>query len=143
MSNLPDGHQLGPANWAVQKDALMGIRKTVFVDEQKVPESLEWDEYDNTAQHFYYSINNQTVATGRLKTDGQIGRMAVLAEYRNQGIGQRLLHYILQYARQQHRHVFLHAQVAVSDFYKKAGFVEEGEVFMDAGIAHITMKKKL
>ena len=34
---------------------------------------------------------------------------------------------------------YLHAQVHVTDFYKKFGFIEEGEVFYEADIPHKKM----
>jgi predicted GNAT family N-acyltransferase len=39
--------------------------------------------------------------------------------------------------------VILGAQIHAKGFYDRQGFVEYGEVFMDANIAHIMMKKVL
>ena len=88
------------ANWDSDKDSLAEIRRLVFIEEQNVPEDMEWDEYDNSATHFLATLNNKVIATARLKTDGQIGRMAVLAEYRNKGIGSKLLQFVLLTAKQ-------------------------------------------
>ncbi|MEE9342989.1 MAG: GNAT family N-acetyltransferase [Gammaproteobacteria bacterium] len=130
------------ASWGKDKNKLQDIRHTVFVREQSVPERLEWDEYDETATHFLAFIDNLAIATARLKSDGQIGRMAVLSAYRNQNIGYQLLGFVLETAHKQGlKSVFLHAQVQVIDFYKKRGFVERGEVFMDANIPHREMIK--
>ena len=75
------------ADWHNDRDSLALIRKLVFVKEQNVPEELEWDEFDDSSIHFLATHKDQPIACARLKTDGQIGRMAVLASYRSQGTG--------------------------------------------------------
>ncbi len=131
-------------DWQHHESRLKKIRHQVFVNEQQVPEELEWDEFDPGATHFLVTVNHSDCATARLKQDGQIGRMSVLAAYRNKTIGQQLLDFIIEHAR--HRKIpclFLHAQIQVVDFYKKRDFIEQGEIFMDAGIAHRKMIKVL
>ena len=136
--------QIKIADWPGDLATLQHIRQTVFIEEQSVPEELEWDEHDKTATHFLALVDNTAVATARLKVDGQIGRMAVLPAYRNKTIGQRLLSFVLETAVSQDiDFVFLHAQVQVLDFYKKQGFIEKGEIFMDANIPHREMLKQL
>jgi len=128
------------ATWQADREILAQIRRTVFIEEQNVPEALEWDEYDATATHFLVLDNNRVIATARLKPDGQIGRMAVLAAYRKRGVGSRLLNYVLQVAAQQnHRQIFLHAQTTAIAFYEKHGFKTYGELFDDANIPHQSM----
>ena len=132
------------ASWPDDAAILKQIRRTVFIEEQSVPEALEWDEYDKTATHFLARVDNTAVATARLKTDGQIGRMAVLPAYRNQTIGQQLLSFVLVTAvKQGINHVFLHAQVKAISFYKRQGFIEQGDIFMDANIPHREMVKDI
>ena len=131
------------ADWEIDKNDLRAIRLKVFVEEQNVPLELEWDEYDNTALHFLATLNAKPVAVARLKPDGQIGRMAVLHEHRNQGFGGQLLQFILQHATQNKiNSVYLHAQVTAINFYEKHGFTTSSEIFYDANIAHRTMLKK-
>ena len=131
------------ANWADDKEKLAKIRRAVFIDEQKVPEELEWDEYDPASTHFLVTINDNPVAVARLKPDGQIGRMAVLSEHRNQGIGRKLLQYVLQNAASQSlQQLYLHAQVDAVAFYEQQGFTAQGDVFYEAGIPHRAMSKK-
>jgi predicted GNAT family N-acyltransferase len=136
--------QIKIAAWPEDIAILQPIRRSVFIEEQHVPEELEWDEHDSTASHFIVSVDNMAVATARLKIDGQIGRMAVLPAYRNKTIGQQLLRFVLETAISQgFDAVFLHAQVQVIDFYKKQGFIEKGDIFMDANIPHREMEKVL
>ena len=128
------------ADWSKDRDSLQNIRRLVFVDEQKVPVELEWDEYDDTSSHFLVSMEGKNIATARLKADGQIGRMAVLADYRNQGIGTRLLNYVLCYAQNSgYKHLYLHAQTSAIAFYRKHGFTATGDIFYEADIPHRLM----
>ena len=139
-----DNIKIRIADWDSDKDSLRKIRRLVFIKEQNVPEDMEWDEYDNSATHFLATLDNKVIATARLKTDGQIGRMAVLAEYRNKGIGSKLLQSILLTARQQNlKNVYLHAQVSAISFYKKHGFTACGDIFYEANIPHREMSKKI
>jgi predicted GNAT family N-acyltransferase len=132
------------ADWSVDKGALKSIRYQVFVDEQKVPVELEWDEYDDTATHFIVTLSGEAIACARLKDDGQIGRMAVLTEYRNQGIGQQLLRFVIRTAAEKNiDNVYLHAQVSAIPFYEKQGFTPVGEIFYEANIPHREMLKKI
>ena len=129
-------------DWQDAQDSLLAIRKSVFIEEQHVPEKLEWDGRDQACTQFLASIDSKPVATARLTAEGQIGRMAVLRDYRGQGIGSRLLSAVIDEAkRAAHKQVFLHAQVNVIHFYKRHGFVPEGEVFIDAGIEHRSMRR--
>ncbi len=106
---------------------------------------MEIDDQDSHAQHFLVMNNNQQpVATGRLLGNGHIGRMAVLKEFRKQGVGSRLLTNIIDEARRLGiNEIFLNAQTGATGFYEKNDFVVQGEEFMDAGIPHIKMTRKL
>lgn len=142
MTDLPI--QCRVADWSHDKDALKRIRYRVFVEEQKVPVELEWDEYDDSASHFMVTLSGEAIACARLKEDGQIGRMAVLTEYRNQGIGQELLRFVIRTAAEKNiDEVYLHAQVSAIPFYEKQGFKTVGEIFYEADIPHREMLKKV
>jgi len=122
----------------------MQIRKTVFIEEQHVPKDMEWDGLDNNCAHFIVRHQSQAIATARLKSDGHIGRMAVLKPYRNSGVGSSLLAAAIEHARKLGlKKVYLHAQLSATDFYQKHGFEPEGKEFMDAGIPHRAMYKIL
>ncbi len=121
------------------------IREQVFIKEQGVPSTLEWDGLDQDAIHLLaVNASQQPVGTVRMLNDGHIGRMAVLDEWRHQGIGRRLLKEMLQIARQlKLDKVFLSAQTSAVDFYARFGFTPYGEVFMDANIPHQNMRLNL
>ena len=116
----------------------------MFIEEQEVPEALEWDEFDNTSSHFLAMLDDSAVATARLMPNGQIGRMAVLAEYRNKGLGRQLLQFVLQQAKKNKlKKVHLHAQTNALAFYEKQGFTTSSEIFYEANIPHREMLKEI
>jgi predicted GNAT family N-acyltransferase len=120
------------------------IRFAVFVEEQRVPREIELDEHDAASVHAVAFEDGKPVATGRLLPDGHIGRMAVLREWRNRGIGGALLIELIDQARRLgHPLVELSAQVHALAFYRAHGFVEEGEEYLEAGIRHQAMKLSL
>ena len=128
------------ANWIDDKEILSAIRRQVFIEEQHVPEEMEWDGYDESSTHYLTTLDNKVVAVARLKPDGQLGRMAVLTEFRHQGIGSNLLKFILQDIKNKNlTSVYLHAQVSAIAFYQKQGFEEHGDVFYEANIPHRKM----
>ncbi len=126
------------ADWNTDKQLLKEIRKEVFIDEQQVPEELEWDNDDTNALHCLATLNSTAVATGRLQQDGQLGRMAVIKEFRHMGIGSKVLQHLLK-QQQLNIPVFIHAQEHAVDFYKKFNFEINGNEFMEAGIPHYLM----
>ncbi|PCI07802.1 MAG: GNAT family N-acetyltransferase [Gammaproteobacteria bacterium] len=130
------------ADWEKDKNALTQIRKIVFIEEQNVPQDMEWDGHDETAIHYLARFNDKVIACARLKTDGQIGRMAVLENYRRQGIGNKLLVFVIQHAiTNNFKQLFLHAQVDAIPFYEKQSFIAHGDIFIEADIPHREMYK--
>lgn len=138
------GIKIRIADWLTDKDKLAQIRRLVFIEEQNVPEELEWDEFDDISIHFLVTQDDQLIACARLKPDGQIGRMAVLASHRNQGTGSSLLKFVLQQAvKTKLEKVYLHAQETAISFYEKHGFTAVGDIFYEANIPHREMLKKI
>ena len=127
--------------------AAFALRVEVFVVEQQVPAELELDEFDDTATHLAALHDDQVVGTARIIADGgtcKIGRLAVRAAARRGGLGSRLMARAEAIAAGEGaREIVLHAQVSVAGFYRKLGYREEGEVFDEAGIPHIGMRKRL
>lgn len=126
-------------------EALARVRRTVFIDEQGVPEALEWDEHDAVSIHWLAVLaDGRPVGCARLLPDGRIGRMAVLPEWRGQGIGRALLDAAVACARARGMHeVRLSAQCHAAPFYQRAGFVVCGPPYDEAGIPHLAMRKSL
>ena len=120
---------------------LRAIRETVFMKEQNVPKDEEWDGQDEASWHYLAKADgNETIGCARLMRSGQIGRMAVLREYRGLGVGELLLNNVVSQAKElQMDLIFLHAQTYAVGFYERAGFRAHGDEFMDANIPHYAM----
>ncbi|MCW8922236.1 MAG: GNAT family N-acetyltransferase [Gammaproteobacteria bacterium] len=139
-----DQIQLITTPWKQNQRALKQIRTTVFIEEQHVPVELEWDKFDDQSIHFLVLHDNKPIATARLKPDGQIGRMAVIKNCRNRGVGSKLLSTILQEAKDNgYSMVYLHAQKNAINFYSQFNFIQNGTEFIDADIKHRAMYKLL
>ena len=131
-------------SWQDAKKEAFPIRKQVFIEEQGVPEEMELDEYDAAAWHALAYADSQCIGTARLVTPtgntGRIGRMAVLPKYRQQGHGKRLLEALLEQGKRNGITQFeLHAQLLAIPFYEQSGFIAQGDVYDEAGIAHRDM----
>jgi len=131
-------------SWDEARAHAAPIRFTVFVEEQGVPADIELDEHDAACVHAVAFDGERAVGTGRLLPDGHIGRMAVLKEARNRGVGALLLGKLLEKAKENgFAEVALSAQIHAARFYRRHGFVEEGPEYMEAGIRHQAMRKAL
>jgi len=123
------------------------IRKTVFVEEQAVPLEEEIDAYENDAKHFIMYHEGSPVGAGRFRfVDGygKVERICVLKEARKTGAGKAIMNTIENYAREKDIHKLkLNAQTQAIPFYSGLGYEIVSEEFMDAGIPHKTMVKKL
>jgi len=131
----------------LQMEQAWAIRRLVFIEEQHVPEEIEMDSDDAHALHALASDGSGPVGCGRMVShDGyvKIGRMAVLRERRGEGIGREILGFLMERARQQgFSRAVLHAQLTAEGFYLKNGYIPDGEVFEEAGIAHRRMFREL
>jgi predicted GNAT family N-acyltransferase len=126
----------------------MAVRWPVFVEEQGVPADEERDASDLTAVHTLAEIDGRVVGTGRLVLEGDqaghIGRIAVLPDYRHRGIATRIIAMLEQQASARgFNHITLHAQTYVRELYEKCGYVVSGPQFLEAGIDHLPMTKRL
>lgn len=132
----------------VYLDALK-IRHLVFVEGQGVPLRIEIDENEALCIHFVlYDDQDRPLATCRLlpQNDRQVllQRMAVLPDYQGQALGSQLLKEASQFAKELgYEEISLHAQVSAQTFYQKLGYSSFGDLFEEAGIQHVHMKKRL
>jgi len=143
--NHPSSFRIEVVTWHNEESNLRNIRTSVFIAEQRVPESMEWDLIDSVCVHILAKdLDGQAIGTARLLPDGHIGRMAVLKPWRRKGVGGAMLQAILEemHIRNMKRAV-LHAQLSAVGFYEKIGFCKQGNEFMEAGIPHIKMTLKL
>jgi len=120
------------------------IRKKVFVEEQKVPEDIEWDEFEYIANHVLAYIQDTPAGTARWRQTQKgmkLERFAVLPKFRSCGVGKNLVHFILNELMNSET-IYLHAQEHVVSFYKRFGFVKKGDKFFEADIPHWLMELK-
>lgn len=124
-------------------DAVFAVRHRVFVIEQMVDASEEYDDDDSRCTHFMATANGEACGTARwrFKEKGiiKLERFAVDAKFRKLGVGAALVKAVLAdlpYAEK----VMLHAQIHAVPFYEKFGFVAYGPEFDEAGIRHFAMK---
>lgn len=132
-------------DWAHDAPHLAAVRRTVFIDEQGVPEALEWDAHDAVALHLLATtIEGLPIGCARLLPDGHLGRMAVLPAWRGQGVGRALLTTAIRAAKNRGLAMLrLSAQSQAAAFYARAGFVTMGEEYEEAGIPHVAMQTDL
>ncbi|ANS75042.1 GCN5 family acetyltransferase [Paenibacillus yonginensis] len=130
----------------------LDIRQEVFVEEQKVPVSLEIDEFDHIAgdaHHLLIEQDGQYAATGRITyykdNAAKIQRVAVRKAFRSKGIGKVLMIGLEELARELgFEKAVLDGQLHAVPFYEKLGYaIISKEPFDDAGILHHRMEKKL
>lgn len=131
--------------FAACADELLRVREVVFVDEQQVPPELERDALDPQCLHVVARDGDgRAIGAGRLTPERQVGRMAVLRDWRGRGVGEAMLAALVAAARDQGwRELWLNAQVGALDFYRRLGFLPYGPRFMEAGIEHQAMRRKL
>ena len=123
---------------------ICAIRYEVFIDEQNVPEELEIDGLDGEAKHVLAFVDEVPIGTGRILSDGHIGRVAVLKKYRGQGSGKLIMKELIKWAQDMHLEKdWLSSQWHAHSFYLDLGFVCVGEIYKEAGIDHIKMYRAL
>jgi predicted GNAT family N-acyltransferase len=123
------------------------VRRKVFVEEQQVPEEEEIDQFESESTHFVLYDEGQPVGAGRFRTIdgvGKIERICVLPHYRSRGAGRLIMESIEQFAKEKGiAKAKLNAQTHAEHFYQKLGYETVSDIFMDAGIPHVTMVKEL
>jgi ElaA protein len=123
---------------------LLRFRQAIFVVEQRSPYP-DIDGLDREAAHLLLCVDGRLGGCLRLLPPPglRIGRVAVGAEWRRQGLGRRLMAAAL--ARCDARHpgqpVSLTAQLPLVGFYGGLGFVPISQPFDDFGVAHLHMRR--
>ena len=129
--------------WIDGYDSLTMIREKVFIEEQKVTSQLEWDGMDKEAIHFLAFKDEKAIGCARalvIEYCMQLGRIAVLKEYRGEGIGSALIEKAMTTAKlNQLSAIYISAQCHAIDFFKKFGFEVTSDIYLDAEIPHRDM----
>ena len=144
------GIRVSHVSWADYQSQLQSIRDSVFIQEQGVPQDLEWDEHDSSCIHLLAEAGSEFIGCARLLSSGndplkaKIGRMAVLEEYRGLGIGKAIIEQAEKVATKEgFTSIELSAQCHAFGFYSSLGYLAFSEPYDDVGIPHIDMRKHL
>ena len=135
--------ELRTAHFEADQEAIRSIRFKVFVEEQQVPIDLEMDERDLHCIHLLAFAKGIPIATCRFDTaqNGKIGRVAVIKEWRRNGIGQAMMDKIHDLAKSKDlSSVWCNAQSSAIPFYRALGYQADGPSFHEAGIEHRRME---
>ncbi|MDP2081842.1 MAG: GNAT family N-acetyltransferase [Pseudotabrizicola sp.] len=120
------------------------LRRIVFIEEQGVSEADEIDDKDDQAIHILALVDGIPMGSARLLLSGdtgKIGRVCVLRQARGTGLGTALMREAVAELRRQPgvTRAKLGSQTHAMGFYERLGFVAQGPVYDDAGIAHRDM----
>lgn len=139
-------------NWRnIDADSLYGLlklRSDVFVVEQNCVFS-EMDGLDPQCEHLVASAAGEgVVACLRLVPAGtrfaepSLGRVVVAAHWRG-GTGRQLMQRGIAACTERFPQlgIGLSAQQHLEDFYRSLGFVTQGAVYLEDGIAHVDMRR--
>ena len=134
---------IGSGCWQDLCKIAVPVRESVFIYEQLIDSSDEWDYLDEISQHVGL-MSRYPVGTGRLCPDGRIGRLSVIKSQRGKGHGRMMLEGLENIAAcLDFKKVFVHSQKEVLPFYKKAGYVEMGNEFIECKTPHQKLIKTL
>ena len=142
-----DGLCLKPVITPIDEWSMLDIRQKVFKEEQNVPyEDDEIYEEEISAKSYLITIGEKPIGTIRyrqLEEGFKIERFAILKEYRGQGRGTKAFKFFVEMIAAKYNpcKIYFHSQYYIKEMYAKLGFIEEGDIFEEAGIKHIKMYK--
>jgi predicted GNAT family N-acyltransferase len=130
--------------WLEAENFLRAVRTPVFIKEQNVAPDFEWDKLDASAVHLLAMLNKEPIACLRIINFHKIGRMAVLKDFRGNGLGAALLLEAVSICKKHGcKSVHLSAQTHAIGFYEKAGFKVTSAEYCDVHIPHVDMQLEL
>jgi predicted GNAT family N-acyltransferase len=147
--DTPPDYVVRLASWQQDRVQIQHVRRTVFIEEQRIAERDEWDEFDPVIPHVLaFAASDATkrdaVGTGRLEPTGKIGRVAVLPSHRGTGAGLAIMRGLLNLAAERgFTEVYLNAQLSAAGFYERLGFRADGPEFDEVGIPHQRMRRSV
>jgi predicted GNAT family N-acyltransferase len=127
--------------------AALALRSRVFCDEQGVSFEADQDGRDSEATHIVAVDDGNVIGTCRLLFRGSVarlGRLAVERERRGDGVAARILGEADRVAADAGAgSIALHAQTYALALYEAAGYRRHGPTFVEEGIEHVAMEKRL
>ena len=123
------------------------LRSRVFCGEQGVSFEADQDGRDAEAIHIVAVEEDAVIGTCRLLFRGQVarlGRLAVERDRRGDGIAAAILREADRIAVEAgSESIALHAQTYAMTLYEQAGYEQYGPTFVEEGIEHVAMEKRL
>lgn len=127
--------------------SLVKLRTGVFYLEQRVDdEELDNRDQEPATEHLWIADDRGTAAYLRVLVDTVashldarhvVGRVVVRADRRGEGLARALIARVLE--QHGHESMMLHAQQYIAPLYADFGFEEFGDVYVEAGIPHLSM----
>lgn len=135
---------------AIELYQLLRLRSEVFVVEQQCV-FLDMDNKDQNCLHLLGWQNNLLAASTRLVPPGisytemSIGRVVSSPLVRGTGIGRQLMEESIDacYKQWGKSPIRIGAQQYLEKFYQSLGFETDGEPYLEDGIPHVEMLKKI
>jgi predicted GNAT family N-acyltransferase len=135
------------AHTDAELSAALDLREQVFCVEQGVSVEADRDGRDDEATHIVAVEDGRVIGTCRLLLRGpvaRLGRLAVAPDRRGNGVAAAILGEADVAARQAGADaISLHAQTYALDLYLQSGYTEQGTRFVEEGIEHVSMEKRL
>jgi predicted GNAT family N-acyltransferase len=127
--------------------AALELRGRVFCEEQGVSFEADQDGRDAEATHIVAVDDGVVIGTCRLLFRGQVarlGRLAVERQRRGENVAAEILREADRIATEAgSESIALHAQTYAQSLYERAGYQEYGATFVEEGIEHVAMEKRL
>ena len=116
-----------------------------IVDQNCIYQDL--DDMDYYTYHHFIEHNDEILVYNRIFNKGinfkeaSFGRFVSNKKYRGKGYGKRLLEETIYFIENELKEnkIKIMAEAHAINFYKKFGFVEDGEHFLNTGILHVNM----
>src|SRR5438093_7329527 len=114
--------------WEEAEPIAAALRFAIFIQEKQAA-GFELDDLDKDCIHAVaYDEAGKAIGTARLLPDGQVGRMAVLQDWRRRGVGETLLDALTEEARKRGcKALIVTAPLQAAEFYRNRGFVADGK----------------
>lgn len=123
------------------------VRGKVLREPLGMGSEVEVFPFENESWQFIALKDGEVVGSALFHPRGREGRlyqMAVLEEYRGEGIGRALVEFVERTARARNIvTIFLHSRDYAVPFYTKCGYTPMGDPFMEIGIPHQGMARLL
>lgn len=138
---------IGNEKW--NRAAALYVRMQVFVMERNIPLKEEFDTEDNDDTVYVVVYDGEKpVATGRYKQiDSETirpGRIAVLKEYRKQGLGELVVKALEDFGKEKGCTAsIIHGELTAAEFYEKLGYTRDSDVYEEDGVPCVSLIKSM